>query len=166
MATYTYTTTLENVQRKFAKYLVHTLDGEYPVRGYPNDLLLQRVQIPSLSNRNIYFSIKCMHQLFNSLIDTPHLLSKFWLKVPSFGCRKYHTFEVETAITNIVQFFPTYRMLKNDSSFKDEIDIFDHVTKIKIHFYWHCRGQSYILFGIYSNFFNCRMLNLIITLIS
>ena len=52
---------LENVQRKFAKFLVYMLDSEYPVRGYPNDLLLERVQIASLSTRRVYFSVKCLY---------------------------------------------------------------------------------------------------------
>ena len=100
------------------------LDGEYPVRGYPNDLLLERVQIPSLSSRRVYFSVKFLYQIFANRIDSPSLLSKFRLNVPQFYCRKFRIFELFSARTNIMQFSPIQCMIKNYSSVDEQIDIF------------------------------------------
>ena len=75
---------LENVQREFVTFLVYMLDGEYPLKGFPNELLLERVQIPSLSSRRVYFSVKFLYRIFANRIGSPSLLYKLCLNIPQF----------------------------------------------------------------------------------
>ncbi|XP_063915741.1 uncharacterized protein LOC135131821 [Zophobas morio] len=49
---------LERIQRRFLKTVSYIVDGVYPLRGYPQDLLLGRFKIPSLLNRRREHSSK------------------------------------------------------------------------------------------------------------
>jgi hypothetical protein len=87
-----YIAQLQGVQRRFLKSAVFMLDGLYPPRGYPQELLLERLGLQSLSNRRLEHSVIFLYKLFHGSLHCPALLSRVNLRVPRSGSRSTNTF--------------------------------------------------------------------------
>ncbi|XP_063902606.1 uncharacterized protein LOC135122335 [Zophobas morio] len=66
---------LENVQRKFLKYLYFKDEGVWPVRNYPHVVLLERYKLNTLQCRRVVSALIFLHKLLNNKIDCVTLYS-------------------------------------------------------------------------------------------
>ena len=64
-----YISKLEQIQRKFLKFLALKLDGVFPQQGTEQSALLSRFDIPSLEFRRKYSSLRFLFKLCNNQID-------------------------------------------------------------------------------------------------
>ena len=100
---------LENVQRKFLKYMYMKVHGSYPVRNYPHDLLLTEFDFKSLIIRRNIKTLHMLHDLLHGLLDTSELLASVSFRVPSQGSRAKSEFYPRRERTNIAsKSFITY----------------------------------------------------------
>lgn len=126
---------LERVQRKFLKSAVFMLDKVYPTRGYPEELLLERFNMSSLSTRRAEHSVIFLHKLWQGRLNCPSLLSEICLKVNRPGARSKNTFFIPTKRTTTGTASPIYQMLKNYEAVESALDIFCcTIPNIKRHY--------------------------------
>ncbi|WP_219823741.1 hypothetical protein, partial [Enterobacter cloacae complex sp. 2DZ2F20B] len=102
---------IEKVQRRFVKSALFLMDGVYPPRGYPEDLLLKRINLPFLSCRRSYFSVIFLFKLIHYLIDSPELLNNINFAVPAFNKRLHNVFFISKFKTNIVSNSSIHQMI-------------------------------------------------------
>ena len=57
----------ETIQRRFLKSLIYTIDGSYPLRGFPQELVLQKANMSSLQIRRTQHSVIFLYKLLCSL---------------------------------------------------------------------------------------------------
>jgi ribonuclease P/MRP protein subunit RPP40 len=69
-----YIAELERVQRRFLKSSIFMLDGLYPPRDFPQELLLDRLGLQSLSNRRLEHSVIFLYKLLHGSLHCPALL--------------------------------------------------------------------------------------------
>jgi len=119
-----YVVQLENIQRKFLKFLAFKCDGTYPPRGSEQPLLLQRFQVPSLLNRRNYLSVQFISKICRAYIDCPDLLMQIQFYVPPRTTRTPSTFFLATPNTNFLLKAPLYRGMSIFNASCSDIDIF------------------------------------------
>jgi hypothetical protein len=68
--------TLERVQRRFLKAVACSIDGVYPPRGYPQELL-ERFNLVSLVSRRVEHSIIFLYKVLHNLYDCPYTVYFF-----------------------------------------------------------------------------------------
>ena len=95
-----YIDALENIQRKFAKFLIFKCDGVYPNRGCEHEILLERTNLPSLSSRRNYLLTSFLTKVCSSYIDCQQLLEQVDFHVPSRSVREVPVFNISTESTN------------------------------------------------------------------
>lgn len=100
---------LESVQRRFLKYLAFKMDGVYPVRGTPQNLLLSRFKLLSLRDCTSVSSQVFLHKLINNQVDAPELLEQLNFYVPPVNTRRHCQFYLEVSNTNLARKAPLYR---------------------------------------------------------
>ena len=83
---------IENVQRRFLKYMHLKTTGSYPPIGYPNQMLLNEFQMCSLETRRKYFDAVFVVNICNGRIDSSELLGKLNFRVPRSSSRISHPF--------------------------------------------------------------------------
>lgn len=120
----TYTECLENVQRRFLKFLSFKLDGQYPAIGTPQVQLLNRFSMLSLQNRRKSQSLIFLRKLLTNKIDCSEILKQLIFYIPRNETRFQHTFYLTTPRTNVLKFSPLYFMCQNCNEFPN-IDIFN-----------------------------------------
>ncbi|EFA13487.1 putative RNA-directed DNA polymerase from transposon BS-like Protein [Tribolium castaneum] len=101
---------LENIQRRFLKFLVFIIDGNYPIRGYDQNLLLNRFGLQSLQFRRICIIIKILYNLINNNIDCSWLLNMLNFAVPRLNSRQAMTFYPIARRTNVADKSPIVLM--------------------------------------------------------
>ena len=118
---------LENVQRRFLKYLSFKVDSAYPVRGFNHELLLNRFNFNSLEHCTILSSQCFLYKLCNNLIDCPELLSQLDFLVPPANTRQHDRFYLPLCRTNLSRKAPLIRACSwhNRINNVTDIDIFD-----------------------------------------
>lgn len=104
---------LENVQRKFLKFLSFKTDAIYPERGIAQISLLSRFDMNSLELRRKCSSISFLYNLLNNNIDCPELLSQLCFNVPNYPSRLNYTFYCPHARSNLLLKSPIYIMCNN-----------------------------------------------------
>ena len=119
-----YTDQLENVQRKFLKFLCFKTDGRYPERGTEQNLLLQRFQLPALINRRNFLALQFLCKICTSFIDCPDLLMQVQFHVPLRATRSPPTFYLVTSNTNFLHKTPIYRAMNLFNESCGDIDIY------------------------------------------
>ena len=117
---------VENIQRRFLKYLVYMEDGIYPVRGVDQMQLLSRFNELPLSTRRQIQSIKFLYKLLHNAIDCPFLLNEVSFRVPRIGSRHRADFSLDLARSNIVQQSPIYLMCSSFNTISNICDIYYH----------------------------------------
>lgn len=115
--------TLENIQRKFLKYLSFKLDGSYPPRGVENGQLLQRFNIDSLAVRRKTLGIKFLYNILHNKIDCASLLAQINFRVPRLVGRYDSTFQLHRARSNILLQCPLYFVCSTFNSISSVCDI-------------------------------------------
>jgi hypothetical protein len=86
---------LERVQCRFLKNEIHMLTGNYPPRGYPNDLHLGQFGMSSVLSRHAKHSVVFLFKLIQGL-DCSDLLSQVTFKINRPACRTKNTFFLPT----------------------------------------------------------------------
>jgi hypothetical protein len=128
-----YNIQLENVQRRFVKFLAFKNDGIYPPRGVPQDALLKRFLIPSLFNRRNYILIQFLFKVCRSFIDCPTLLEQVNFHCPSRAVRVSYVFYLPTPTTNFLLKAPLFQAMNIFNTTCNDIDVNDlspiHFTK-------------------------------------
>lgn len=115
---------LESVQRRFLKYLAFREDSTYPVRGFPNDILLNRFTFDSLESRRSYFSVVFLWKLMRGDISSPELLMMLGLAVPRQSSRHARVFYLKTARTNVLVHSPLHMAITSYHKVCNDLDIF------------------------------------------
>ena len=123
---------VENIQRRFVKYLCFIEDGIYPITGYPQNVMLQRFHMFNLENRRIIHSIIFLYKIMHNMFDCPHILEQLNFHIPRIASRNCETFYLPTPRTNLLKFSPLYFMCKNYNLLQDQLDIFNcSISSIK-----------------------------------
>ena len=100
--------TFERIQRQFLKFAVFLLDGVYPTRGFPHELLLARFDLTELSKRRSTQLIIFLYKIVNNILDCPGILRQIYIRVPRISARHNNIFNLPTANTNILRASPLY----------------------------------------------------------
>ncbi|RYA68202.1 hypothetical protein DD592_26910 [Enterobacter cloacae complex sp. 2DZ2F20B] len=124
-----YVNMIEKVQRKFLKFSHYKKFGFYPPRGFPEEELLQTFSINSLLKRRLYFSFIFLYKIVSGNIDCQDLLKCINLLVPRVNARRYDTFYIFTARTNVRKFSPIYTICENYNRNQDIFDIFNTTSR-------------------------------------
>ena len=119
-----YVTQLENVQRKFVKYLAYRVDGVYPHRGVEQNDLLNRFQIPLLQKRRRYLLTHFLFKVCRSLIDCPDLLTQIGFHVPTRAVRSPPVFHLPTPSTNFLIIAPLFQSMSEYNKTCNDIDVY------------------------------------------
>lgn len=134
-----YTTRLENIQRKFLKFLAFKTDGVYPPRGIAEAHLLERFAITSLDSRRKYFSLNFIFKLCRSIIDSPDLLSQIQFHVPARPTRSSPTFHLPVPATHYLYSSPLFQSMSLFNNVCNDVDInnvslvkFDKIIKARL----------------------------------
>lgn len=125
-----YISNLENVQRKFLKFLSFRIDGVYPLRGTDHAQLLTRHNFTPLRTRRILISITFLFKLLHNLIDSPFLLSKVNFLVPRPSSRRQLAFYCNLARTNVMLRSPIYNICSIFNEISGLCDIYNLSLKI------------------------------------
>ncbi len=115
---------LEKIQRRFLKFLCFTNDGAYPPQGFPNDLLLRRFHIQSLSCRRYVTSIIMLYNLIHGRVKCDDLLLLLNFRAPTINLRCNSVFQIPIPRTNVMRSSPLYQMLNNYTIIETDVDIF------------------------------------------
>lgn len=125
---------IEQIQRRYLKFMVFKEDKVYPPIGFPNDTLLERFGSCELSRRRFLHSVIFLHKLLKNKINCPDLLHKIqsYIRIPSVQTRLINFFYLPAPRTNLLKFSPVYVMCQNCHNIQDVIDIFNcSATDIK-----------------------------------
>lgn len=119
-----YISDLENIQRKFLKYLSYRNDGIYPIQGISHGILLTRFQTTLLESRRTIAEAIFLYKIINYIIDSPQILEQIGLQVPRLSTRSTHLFHLRTPRTNVLKYSPIYRMCTLFNELYSDVDIF------------------------------------------
>ena len=120
-----HTESLENIQRRFLKFLSFKIDGQYPHVGIPQQNLLNRFSVLSLQNRRKTQSLIFLNKLINNKIDCPQLLEQLNFHIPRVEARRCCTFYLTAPRSNMLKFSPLFFMCENCNNLQDRLDIFN-----------------------------------------
>ena len=120
----TYNDMVENIQRRFLKYLFLKSHNVYPPRGYDHSLLLSEFNILSIKLKRQINILLILYKLLHSQLDLPQLISEFNFVVPRLGSRHHVTFRCDIPRTNIIIRSPLYLMSSLNNSICEDVDIF------------------------------------------
>lgn len=123
-----YTVQLENVQRKFVKFLAFKIDGVFPPRGTEQRILLQRFQLPSLINRRNYLLTVFLLKILKTQIDCSDLLAQIHFYTPPRPTRSPPVFYLPTPTTNFLIKTPIYRAMNLFNIICRNIDVHELKT--------------------------------------
>jgi hypothetical protein len=115
---------LERVQRGFLKSAIFMLDNLYPPRGFPQELLLDRLGLQSLSNRRLEHSVIILYKLLHGSLHCPALLPRVNLRVPRSGSQSTNTFLITPYRTDAGLRSPVTQMLRGHEVVEMNVDIF------------------------------------------
>lgn len=115
---------IENIQRKFLKYVSFRLDGVYPPIGIPHQELLSRYNVLSLNDRRVMHSLIFLFKIVHNKLDCPTILDQLHFNIPTVATRHSNTFYLPTPRTNLLLFSPLFNMCSNYHRIQDTCDIF------------------------------------------
>lgn len=101
---------LENVQRKFLKYLYFRKHGLYPYQGYDHSMLLDEFNYRSLASRRNNNSILYLYKVLHNMIDDSRFLSQIPFDSRVGRTRTTSTFYLDNAKTVRMANSPLYVM--------------------------------------------------------
>ena len=103
-------TSVEQIQRKFLKFMTFKSTGQYPERGVNNSTLLSTFNFKSLEFRRICYFLVFLFKLMHNKIDSPEMLVQLNIHVPRLHSRQNNMFYSERANTNVMLKSPIYCM--------------------------------------------------------
>lgn len=101
---------LEQVQRKFLKFLSFKQDGVYPAIGFPHSDLLDRFSISSLENRRSINELIFLYKLIHGIYICPNLLEKLNFHAPIIRTRHNTLLSLPIPRTTLQKYSPLYRI--------------------------------------------------------
>ena len=104
-----YVDLLENVQRKFLKYLYFKKYKSYPLQGYPQTELLMEFGYLSLESRRSFFDIKFLNKILRGSINIDRFYIHISLVQSRENARFKQLFYVPCANTNLLVNSPIVR---------------------------------------------------------
>lgn len=116
---------LENVQRKFLKYLWYRTYNYYPDRGFDHDVLLRNFNFPALATRRSCAGLKFLYKTIHNDIVCPEILYSLKFHVPRPSARYAPTFFLPTAHTNLLLHSPIYFVCSTYNLICRYVDIFN-----------------------------------------
>jgi hypothetical protein len=96
----------------------------YPQRGCPQEILLNKVGLTSLITIRTEHSVLFLFKVLHGVQEFISLLQQISIKVPRSNARNSNTFCLSTSRTNLLMNSPLNFMLGSYSSIENEIDIF------------------------------------------
>ena len=118
-----YSLMVEQVQRKFLKYLSFKEDNVYPERGINNELLLQRFNIESLQKRRDMQAVILLFKIINGTTTCPSLLEQFNFLIPRISARASTCFYLPAARTNTMLMSPVHKMCSKYNRIASHCDL-------------------------------------------
>lgn len=115
---------IENVQRRFLKFLNLKVLGFYPQRGYNHRTLLNIFNFQSLEARRIVTSLLFLYKLLHNHVDAPKLLESIHFNAPVVNTRNFVPFHLPVPSTNMLLKSPIYIMCSYYNDFGSNCDIF------------------------------------------
>ena len=115
---------LENIQRRFCKYVYFRKHGIYPVRNYPQKLLLAEFDLIPLVDRRKYFSLTFLYKLLHGIIQDSNLLSQINFCVPRLNNRQPLVFSNQVSRTNQHLHSPILNMTRLYNVNAAHLDVF------------------------------------------
>lgn len=116
---------LEQVQRRFLKFMSFKIGGIYPPRGVDHQTLLDEFGCLSLRSRRQLRSLLILFDLVHHRLNCLELESYLVPRVSNVPVRYPLTFEFPRPKTNILIASPLYQMLKNYEIIERQCDIFN-----------------------------------------
>lgn len=120
-----YIAEVEQIQKRYLKYLSYKMDGTYPERGSDYSLLLERFDMHSFERIYFTVSIATLHNIMNNKISCPNLLAQINLNVPRLNSRNNLCFYCKRARTNMLNQSPLHKMCNNYNKICMTSDIFN-----------------------------------------
>ena len=117
---------LERIQRKFCKRLYYIKHGVYPVRSYPNDILLKEFNLCTLKARRTFGNIYFLFKLIHGIIVNTKLLNDIHFLVPRLNSRHHVTFSIDTCRTNQHYYAPLNNICRCYNVVASVLDIFQY----------------------------------------
>ena len=102
---------VEQIHRRFLKFMTFKVDKTYPPTGFPHDKLLERFNADELVRRwSSFHSTMFLHKLVNNKIKCPELLAKAnaLVHMPVVQTRLNNLFYLPTPRTNPLKYSPVY----------------------------------------------------------
>ena len=125
---------IENIQRKFLKYLSFKVYGNYPRRGTSQLVLLDQFQMVSLYCRRQQAATIFIINLLCNKIECPELLEKILFKIPNTNLRKFDMLYYTASTTNYGNNTPIKNMIKNFNRICSMIDLDSYNKKKTLDF--------------------------------
>ena len=114
---------LDNVQRRYLKFLAFRVDGAYALRGTDQVLMQQRFNFDSLQLKRSMAGLSFLYKLCHNLIDAPNLLAKINFSIPKHNLRQTSTFYCKFSRTNMLLNSPINVMCSNFNSISNSCDL-------------------------------------------
>lgn len=122
---------LENIQRKFYKYLYYKQFNEYPQQGLDQGYLLNLFHADSLNLRRYVSSILFLVKLLRNKVDCIYLISMLNFQIPRYNSRQITYFKPISHRTNLGLKSPINTMCRNCNDLGNLCDIYaDSMNKI------------------------------------
>ena len=116
---------LEQIQRRFLKFLFRCKHGEYPPRGFPQDVLTKEFEVDALQKRRICSGVIFVADLIRGDIDAPELLANINIHVPKVNTRSSVPFYIPTCLKDVYFHSPMNRMCLQVNKLGNQLDIFN-----------------------------------------
>lgn len=125
---------LENVQRKFLKFLYYKTYGIYPPKGYDQELLRNNFNYKSLQYRRFVTCIMFIFKLIKGLIDNKDFLAQLPFRISRvIATRNLDLFYLNVPRTNLYKNSPLFKMCSLINSHASSTDPFcTSLTSLKI----------------------------------
>lgn len=120
---------IEQVQRKFAKYIMFRSDNVYPPKGIDHKELLEKTNLPLLASRRTQISLLFLFKILNNKIDCNEILGQLNFLINN-TTRSTNLFYLPKSNTNIMLKSPIYSICKEYNKYSENLDMF-HQTIYK-----------------------------------
>jgi len=118
---------IEDVQRKFLKYLFFKKHNCYPTQGYPQSALLCEFGFLSLDTRRNFLDLKFLNKILHNVINMDSSYFCLPMSRNRENSRMKHIFYVPYANTNVFRHSPLIRLCRLGNQYLPVLDI----SKIK-----------------------------------
>lgn len=122
-----YINQLENIQRRFAKFLAYKSDGTYPARGIEQSVLLNRFKLDALDQRRTYHGLQFLFKLTRNKIDSIELNAELNIHVPNILTRSPSYYYLPRSNTKLLLKSPIYFICKSYNNISRNVDI-NHIS--------------------------------------